>query len=124
MSNKKEIKHKQNTWLHLKSIVMLLLLQYLIDILYIYIYPTVNPIRATLIGATSLLVLFIPWLNKQLQLKPWIAFLPIYSSALFGALLVLAGVLVSKSMLSGIVHALILVVTYAVIMVVMNYKKS
>ena len=100
---------------HLKVIIILVILQFLLDMLYAYIYPTVNPIRATMIGASALIILFIPFLKKIVEMKPYIAFLPIYSSALFGALLVQADIVKSKSPASGIAHVLILIVTYIVI---------
>ncbi|PIN73951.1 hypothetical protein COV20_02455 [Candidatus Woesearchaeota archaeon CG10_big_fil_rev_8_21_14_0_10_45_16] len=101
---------------HSKVIVMLLILQLVIDYIFVFIYPEVNPIRATLIGATALVILFLlPWSKDWSRLPAWLAFLPIYSSALFGALLVQADYLVSKSVVSAVVHALILIVTYVII---------
>ena len=100
---------------HLKIVAILIVLQVLLDMLYVYIYPTVNPIRATLIGASALIVLFIPFVTKLVDMKPYIAFLPIYSSALFGALLVQADFVKSKSAASGIAHVVILIVTYFII---------
>ena len=109
---------------HPKAIVILILLQLIIDSIYIFIYPTVNPIRATLIGITAFIILCIPILRKWANLPPWIAFLPIYSSALFGALLVQAGILISKSALSGIVHVVILILTYVIIVMIYNKRKK
>ena len=106
---------------HMKVIVILILLQYLLDVLYVYLYPNVNPIRATLIGASALAILLIPFISKLVEMKPYIAFLPIYSSALFGALLVQADVVKSKSAGSGIAHIIILIVTYFVIMGVYSF---
>ena len=106
---------------HLKVIVVLILIQFLLDMLYVYIYPTVNPIRATLIGLSALVILFIPFLKKIVEMKPYIAFLPIYSSALFGALLVQADFVKSKSSASGIAHVVILIVTYGLLVSVRKY---
>lgn len=102
------------------AVLALILLQFLIDSIYVYIYPQVNPIRATLIGLTALVALFIPYLKRIAGLRPALGFLPIYSSALFGALLVQNGYLVSKSLLSGAVHVAILLVTYAIIIFLRN----
>ena len=103
---------------HLKVIIILALLQFLLDMLYVYLYPDVNPIRATLIGLSAVAILFIPFLEKIVEMKPYIAFLPIYSSALFGALLVQADIVASKSAASGIAHVVILIVTYIVIVII------
>ena len=96
-------------------VVGLIFLQYLIDTLFVYIYASVNPIRATLIGLSALLVLGVVHYMKKGLVNPLLGALSIYSSALFGALLVQVGYLVSKSPLSGLVHALILVVTFVVL---------
>lgn len=109
---------------HLKIVVILILIQFLLDMLYVYIYLTVNPIRATLIGASALVILFIPFLRNLIGMKPYIAFLPIYSSALFGALLVQADFVASKSVASGIAHVVILIVTYIVIIIVSEFYKK
>lgn len=105
----------KNVLKHLKIVMILIVLQFLLDMLYVYIYPTVNPIRATFIGFSALVILFIPFITKLVDMKPYIAFLPIYSSALFGALLVQADIVASKSAASGIAHVVILIVTYIVI---------
>jgi hypothetical protein len=115
--------NKNICWFHSKVIVFLVLLQLVIDMVYVYLYPTINPIRATLIGATALVILFIPWLRKFLNLDPWFSFLPIYSSALFGSLLVLGEIIISKSALSAIVHVIILIVTYAIVVLIKRGKK-
>ena len=109
---------------HLKIIFILIVLQFILDMLYVYIYPTVNPIRATLIGASALIILFMPFLTRIIDMKPYMAFLPIYSSALFGALLVQAAFVKSKSPASGIAHIVILIVTYFVIVTYVGYKKK
>ncbi|RJQ14881.1 hypothetical protein C4553_00270 [Candidatus Parcubacteria bacterium] len=98
---------------HIKSIIILVLLQVGLDVLFVKLYPSVNPIRATFIGISAFLVL---WIFRRYNfVNPLVGFASIYSSALFGALLVQAGVLISKSFLSGIIHIAILVVTYIVI---------
>ena len=109
---------------HLKVIAILIILQFLLDMLYVYLYPSVNPIRATFIGFSALVVLFIPFVTKLVDLKPYIAFLPIYSSALFGALLVQANFVKSKSAASGIAHIVILIVTYFIIVFVQSFYQK
>jgi len=113
---------------HLKVIVILILIQFLLDLLYVYIYPIVNPIRATMIGFSALIILYlisrIPLTKNLIYLKPYISFIPIYSSALFGALLVQADVVTSKSAASGIAHVVILIVTYGVIVAIPRIGKK
>ena len=109
---------------HLKIVMILIVLQFLLDMLYVYIYPIVNPIRATFIGFSALIILFIPFLKKIVEMKPYIGFLPIYSSALFGALLVQADAVKSKSVESAVAHVLILIVTYIIITIVYNIHQK
>ncbi len=106
---------------HVKRIIIFLALQGLLDVLYIYLYPEVNPIRATLIGASALVILFIPPIRALVDRYSLTGFLSIYASALFGALLVQAGILISKSTLSGVVHIAVLVVTYGVALCVQRF---
>ncbi len=116
---------KNKKWLsHLKVLGSLIVLQYVIDTLYIFLYPTVNPVRATLIGATAFLILWIPSLQKFVGLKPWISFVPIYSSAFFGALLVQQGIVVSKSALSATAHIIILILTYLLILMIQRGNRK
>lgn len=103
---------------HVKVIVVLVVIQFALDMLFVYLYPNVSPIRATLIGFSALIILFIPFIKKMIEMKPYIAFLPIYSSVLFGALLVQADFVKSKSAASGIAHVVILIVTYIVIIAI------
>ena len=110
MSNSDTIMH------YIKNAVLLIALQLILDQIYVFLYPTVSPIRATLIGVSALVILFIPPLKRLVDGHVLVGFLSIYSSALFGALLVQADLLVSKSALSAVVHVAILIVTYSVLM--------
>ena len=109
---------------HLKIIIILVLIQFILDMLFVYLYPAVTPIRATLIGISALVILYlislIPFTKNLIDLKPHISFIPIYSSALFGALLVQAGIVASKSVASGIAHIVILIATYFVIIAIVR----
>ena len=67
---------------------------------------------------TAFAVLFIPYLRNLVGLRPAFGFLPIFSSAFFGALLVQNGYLTSKSVLSGIAHIAISVLTYGIIILI------
>jgi hypothetical protein len=100
------------------ALAILIILQGILDYLFVYLYPTVNPIRATMIGLTALLILYIG--RELIKVPVAFGFLAVYASALFGALLVQAGVLVSKSAVSGIAHIAILIVTY---LLLINYKR-
>lgn len=89
---------------------LLLLLHALVDKLYVFVYPSVNPLRALFIGATATAVLWL--LRTKITMPFWKGGLAIFSSALLGALLVQTGILTSKSALSATIHALILIITY------------
>ena len=117
---KKRIISREDVPMHLKIIASLALLQFALDVAYAYIYPTVNPARATLIGVSSFIILFAPFIRKLTHMKPYIAFLPIYSSAFFGALLVQANVIRSKSLGSGLTHLILLAITYFTIVILKN----
>lgn len=86
--------------------------------LYVFLYPDVNPIRASLIGVSTLVILFVPPIRGLVNGYSLTGFLSVYSSALFGALLVQWGVLVSKSIFSAVVHAALLIATYGITMYV------
>ncbi|MBS3167907.1 hypothetical protein J4216_02175 [Candidatus Woesearchaeota archaeon] len=97
------------------GIIVLPILQFIIDSFYIWVYPQVNPFRALMIGVTALVLLFIPYIFEKRWINAWIGGLSIFSSAFFGALLVQAGVLVSKTFFSGLVHILILWASFIII---------
>lgn len=101
---------------HLYSLITLVILHGVVDQVYVYLYPTVNPVRASMIGASSLVILSILYsvLKKRMFIHPVTGGLSIFSSALFGALLVQASVIVSKSALSALAHVGILIFTYGV----------
>ncbi len=116
---------KKSSWFtHIKVVLCLIILQYLLDILYVSLYPSVNPIRATLIGLSALIIVTIPFIKNILKMNPLLSFIPIYSSALFGALVVQAGVVTSKSPASAIAHIAILIVTYLIIISVQKSSKK
>ncbi len=108
---------------HAKRIVIFIVLQGLLDLVYISLYPDVSPIRATLIGASALAVLFIPPMRRLTDNYLFTGFISIYSSALFGALLVQAGALISKSPLSAVVHIAILIATYVIVLAVHKARR-
>lgn len=107
---------------HFLMVIILLIIQLNVDFMYRFVYPAVNPLRASLIGLTSLIVLYIPHLRRWFTFPPYFSFLPIFSSALFGALLVQAGILISRSAFSALIHALILILTYGIISIIIQMK--
>ena len=78
------------------KLVLLILLQYFLDLLFVHIYSTVNPVRAALIGVSALVLLSVQYLAHSRFINPVIGGLSIYSSALFGALLVQGHYLISN----------------------------
>ena len=105
------------------GVIVLPVLQLLINLLYVYIYPTVNPLRALMIGATAFVVLLIAIAFHRREIHPVIGGLSIFLSAFFGALLVSGGALVSKSFFSGLVHLLILWIIFAALYFLHEYLK-
>ena len=91
--------------------------QGLLDFFYAEALPNlvVSPSRAFTIGATAFVLLWLVQLLKRNLLPPVLGGLSVLSSAYFGALLVQADYLVSKSVFSAIVHIAILIVTYLVL---------
>jgi len=102
------------------DIVILVVLHALTDFLFSFLYPPVNLARATMIGATATLILFA--VEKKTKLNAGIGGLSILSSAFFGALLVQAGILISKSLLSAVVHVFILIITCMILQVCVKEK--
>lgn len=95
----------------------LIALQFFIDIFFARWYPdiTVSPFRASLIGGTALVILcgigfFIGQTKRAVS-----GALSIFLSAFLGALLVQKGYLISKSVMSGVVHVLILIAAYIIL---------
>lgn len=107
---------------HSIAVGILILLQFLIDMLYVILYPTVSPLRAAMIGATAFLLLWIPLLRRNVPLSPWLGFLPIYINALLGALAVQSGIVPSKSVLSALLHVGILIIVYSIITLIRRKK--
>lgn len=92
----------------LLSIGALCLLLLAIDRLYRWLYPEVDLVRAALVGATALGVLWALAAVGWRRIEPWRGALAILASAAGSVLMIEAGWLVSRSFVSGIVHAAIL----------------
>ena len=105
---------------HARNIILFVLLQFVIDRVFVSIYASVNPIRATFIGLTAFAILAVPPIRRYLNRDAITGALAIYSSALFGALLVQTGYLLSKSAFSAFIHVVILVVTYGLAILLRN----
>ena len=114
----------ENIEKHIKTIVLLVFLHLMINRLYNYAYPDVNPIKATLIGLTALLAMIVPFVRNFIGVSKLEGFLPIYASALFGALLAQAGVIISKTTESALVHIGILAAAYIAIKAVSQIRSN
>ena len=96
----------------LLSVIGLLLLLFALDQLYRVLHPEVNLARASLVGLTALVALApLAWLPGS-KVRPWVGGLAIFGSASLSVLLIEAGLLVSRSARSGLVHAAILAIAY------------
>ena len=96
----------------LLSIAGLCSLLFALDRLYRVLHPEVNLVRASLVGLTALAALApLAWL-RHTPLRPWVGALAIFASACLSVLLIEAGILVSRSPSSGLVHALILAAAF------------
>lgn len=102
----------------------LVILQGVIDFFYAKALPdlVVSPQRALVIGVTAIVLLFLINLIKDNLLPPVLGGLSIFSSAFFGALLVQANYLISKSFLSAVVHIAILIITYLILIKINNIR--
>ena len=105
------------------GLIALPILQYLIDLLYVYIYPNISPLRALMISITAFVVLLIALAFHRKEINPVVGGLSILSSAFFGSLLVNGGFLVSKSVGSGIWHIIILEFSFLVLYFIYEYWK-
>jgi len=96
----------------LLAIAGLSLLLFALDQLYRVLHPEVNLVRASLVGLTALLALCLLSKLPGLSLHPWVGAQSIFASAFLSVLLIQAGLLVSRSPVSGLVHLLILAGAY------------
>jgi hypothetical protein len=96
----------------LLSIAGLSLLLFALDRFYLVLHPDVNLVRASLVGLTALAVLAPLARLRHSRIRPWVGALAIFASAFLSVLLIEAGVLVSRSSRSGLVHVLILAAVF------------
>ena len=90
----------------------LALLLLVLDRVFRWLHPHVDLERASLVGLSALAVLApLAWLRRR-PFEPWIGALAIFASAFASVLLIEAGVLVSRSAVSGVVHLLILAAAF------------
>lgn len=99
----------------LLSIVSLTLLLFLLDRLFRILHPEVNLVRASLVGLTGFSFLAPLWLMRRPPFAPFVGALSIIASAFLSVLLIQAGLLVSRSNISGFIHLLILVGAFLVL---------
>jgi hypothetical protein len=114
------------TWRKMKhtyTIVGLVILIFLLDLLFRPIYPTVDPIRASLVGIAAYAVLF--GINKLKAgiVEPLVGAIAIFTSAILSVMLIHVGLLVSKSPISAVVHIVILAVAYLVAAAIAGRKR-
>jgi hypothetical protein len=96
----------------LLSIAGLSLLLFALDQLYRVLHPEVNPARASLVGLTALVALAPLARLPRSEVRPWVGALAIFASAFLTVLLIEAGLLVSRSASSGLVHVAILAAAF------------
>jgi len=96
----------------LLSIAGLSLLLFALDRLYRVLHPEVNLVRASLVGLTALAALAPLARLPRSPVRPWVGALAILASAFLSVLLIEAGVLVSRSPSSGLVHVLIVAAVF------------
>jgi hypothetical protein len=97
------------------TVAGLTLLLTAIDRLYRVLYPEVDFLRASLVGATAWLALILLPRFGQALVPARIGALAIFASAAGSVALIQAGVLVSRSPTSALVHGAILAVAYLVL---------
>lgn len=97
---------------NLLSIAGLALLLLALDRIYLTLHPRVDLVRASLVGLSALVALTpLAWQRRR-HFEPWVGALAIFTSAFVSVLLIQAGMLVSRSTLSGSVHVLILAAAF------------
>lgn len=94
------------------SIAALILLIFLLDRSFRFLHPEVNLVRACLVGSSAFLVLLALSVFRRGLLDPVVGGLSVFASAFLSVLLIQAGLLVSQSFVSGIVHAIILAAAF------------
>ena len=94
------------------SIAGLSLLLFALDQLYRVFHPEVNLVRASLVGLTALVALAPLARMPRSGVRPSVGALAIFASAFLSVLLIEAGLLVSRSASSGLVHVLILAAAF------------
>jgi hypothetical protein len=109
---------------HFRVVASLIVIQFILDIAYSVFYQQTNLIKATMIGLSALIVLFIPAFSRLTDMKPYIAFLPIYFSSFFGTLLMQTKVVAENSLASGLAHMSILGTAYFFIISLRKSKST
>ena len=96
----------------LRAIGALTLLLWLIDRLFRWLHPEIDLLRASLVGLTALLALAAFARIRPRALDVWNGAFAILASAVGSVVLIEAGVLTSRSLVSGIVHVVILAAAF------------
>ena len=109
---------------HTKTILLLTTLLIAIDLILVYLYPTVNFIRATIVAVIAYLFLAHSYFSTITKLPGHMAFLPITFSAFMSVFLIGRGILVSRTMTSAFIHVLILIAVYLTIIALYKGEKK
>jgi len=100
---------------NLLAVAFLVVLLILLDQLYRIFHPEVNFVRATLVGATGYVALYLLRLAGLRLVTPERGALSIAASAFGSVALIEMGWLTSRSGVSAVVHVVILAIAYLVL---------
>ena len=96
----------------LLTVFNLTILLFFLDLILRPIYPAVDLIRAGAVGLLAYGALLLLARARPGLIEPLPGAISIYASALFSVLLIMAGLLESQTLLSGIVHVVVLALTF------------
>ena len=96
------------------TIFNLTILLFLIDLLLRPVYPTVDLLRASMVGVIAYAALYLLAQFRPGLMDPLIGAIAIFASAFLSVLLIQGGLLISQTMISAVVHVAILAVVSCV----------
>ncbi len=96
----------------LLTIFNLTVLLFLIDLLLRPIYPTVDLLRATMVGVLAYAALTVVARFRPGLMDPLTGAVAIFAAAFISVLLIQGGLLTSQTLVSGILHVAILAVAF------------
>ncbi len=104
------------------QLFVLVFLYFILDTVFVYLYPNINLLRATLVSLISLIVLLIPFIREKFSIRPTYGFLSLYLATFFGALFTESLVFVEKLWLATATQVGIIVAAY--ILLTLLYDKT